>query len=477
MSADDGDESGPGRREVAHRLFAAEFDDADFQYSVSDEERAPNYVVTPTGLRVNRVFAVGVLTEVDAVNENTLRGRIVDPTGPFVTYAGQYQPDETAFLDRTDPPAFVALTGKARTFEPEDADVVYTSVRPESLSIVDDATRDRWTVSAAEATLRRVAIFARALEFDERGEALRDRLEAAGVPAAVAAGIPLALDHYGTGERYLEAIRRLAVDALEVVADERDEVRQLDAGPGASGRADLGPLPALDLEFDAGTASTGGDADTSPGQPAGSASEVAAVGEATEQPAVEGTAESEPATVGGAADDNDLGDFDAGDSVAEPFDDELGDFDTDDSGPTGEQADPDVDSFEQEEVLGDEEREEIEAEYGTDFATGSEVDDPGEADIATPAPEKATAEPDTTDEGESTTHEEGATTGGDVDLEEAAVAAMQDLDDGDGAPRDEVVAAVVDEHDVAAAEVDDAIQDALMSGKCYEPGEDRLKPI
>ena len=91
MSADgtEGGDAGPGTREVAYRLFATEFDDATLSYSESDEERAPNYVVTPTGLRVNRLFAVGVLTEVERLNTDTLRGRIVDPTGAFVTYAGQ----------------------------------------------------------------------------------------------------------------------------------------------------------------------------------------------------------------------------------------------------------------------------------------------------------------------------------------------------------------------------------------------------
>jgi len=34
-------QGGAGRREVAWRLFAAEFDDLDFSYSQSDEERAP----------------------------------------------------------------------------------------------------------------------------------------------------------------------------------------------------------------------------------------------------------------------------------------------------------------------------------------------------------------------------------------------------------------------------------------------------
>jgi len=39
------------------------------------------------------------------------------------------------------------------------------------------------------------------------------------------------------------------------------------------------------------------------------------------------------------------------------------------------------------------------------------------------------------------------------------------------------VEAVVDDHGVAADAVEDAIQDALMSGKCYEPGDGTLKPI
>ena len=52
----EGEETRP-RREVAHRVFAAEFDDATLSYSESDEERAPNYVVTPTGARANRPLA------------------------------------------------------------------------------------------------------------------------------------------------------------------------------------------------------------------------------------------------------------------------------------------------------------------------------------------------------------------------------------------------------------------------------------
>lgn len=479
MSADDAEsgDGGPGSREVAYRPFAAEFDDATLQYSESDEERAPNYVVTPAGLRINRLFAVGVLTEVQAVNEETLRGRVVDPTGAFVTYAGQYQPDETAFLDRTEPPAFVALTGKARTFEPDDADVVYTSVRPESLNLVDDGTRDRWSISAAEATLNRIAVFKRALETDLRGDDLRLALEDGGVAPAIAAGVPLALDHYGTGEPYLEGLRQLAVDTLEVVADERDEVRPLEVTPGERDGGDLGPLPEIDLDLsgglggtstasvddstgtDAGTESPGVEADSSmdadSDATAASAGPMSDAGRADRQGAT-ASDESDDATV------DDLDDFDAGGSIGDPVDED--DLDAD-----AITADDGVGDFE-DEVLDDDEREEIEAEYGTDFATGSEVEEPGAADIDTPDPE----EPDADDvEGDIS----GESEPDEVDLEAAAVEAMEELDDGDGADREEVIAAVVDLHDADPEAVEDAIQDALMGGKCYEPGEDRLKPI
>ena len=242
--------STPGRREVAHRLFAAEFDDAEFSYSESDEERAPNYVVTPTGARVNRLFAVGVLTEIDDVNPEMVRGRVVDPTGAFVTYAGQYQPDALAFLERADPPAFLALSGKARTFEPDDDDVVYSSVRPESVNEVDAETRDRWVVTAAERTLNRIGVAASAVEADLAGDRLRAALLEADVDDRLADGVALALEYYDTTPAYLGALRETALDAVRVVAGDREEVSGLSVSPdepGGSGSAAASDLATLDL--------------------------------------------------------------------------------------------------------------------------------------------------------------------------------------------------------------------------------------
>ena len=147
-------------REVARRVFAREFNDASYTFKESDDERAPNYLLLPTGERANRVFVVGTLTEKEDVGEDNeyWRGRVVDPTGTFFVYAGQYQPDAASMLRDLEPPEYVAIVGKPRTYETDDG-TVNVSVRPESITVVDAPIRDRWVVETAERTLDRVERF------------------------------------------------------------------------------------------------------------------------------------------------------------------------------------------------------------------------------------------------------------------------------------------------------------------------------
>ena len=147
-------------REVARRVFAREFNDASFTFKESDDERAPVYLLLPTGEHANRVFVVGTLTEKEDVGDDSeyWRGRVVDPTGTFFVYAGQYQPDAASMLRDLEPPAYVSVVGKPRTYETDDG-TVNVSVRPESITVVDEDTRDRWVVETAERTLERVEGF------------------------------------------------------------------------------------------------------------------------------------------------------------------------------------------------------------------------------------------------------------------------------------------------------------------------------
>ncbi|MFB6095202.1 MAG: RPA family protein, partial [Halodesulfurarchaeum sp.] len=152
--------SQPPTREVARRVFAHEFNDATFTFKESDDERAPLYALLPTGEQANRVFVVGTLTETEDIGEESeyWRGRVVDPTGTFFVYAGQYQPEAASALRELDTPTYVAVVGKPRTFETDDG-TVNVSVRPESITEVDEATRDRWVVETAERTLDRIDTF------------------------------------------------------------------------------------------------------------------------------------------------------------------------------------------------------------------------------------------------------------------------------------------------------------------------------
>ena len=576
-------DSGPGRREVAHRLFAAEFEDAEFSYSESDEERAPNYVVTPTGARVNRLFVTGVLTELEQVNDDVLRARIVDPTGAFVVYAGQYQPEALAFLEAATPPLFVAVTGKARTFEPEDGDRVFTSVRPESISEVDAETRDRWVVQAAEQTVARVGRLASARQSELSGDPLQQALVDAGVSESDAAGATLALDYYDTTGDYLQAARDLALNAARVVAGERDEAGSLSRSPGDGTDGPLAVLATMDLESPSDgssaesgveavgtetTESTAGaetattDAETADAETAEPATETTPATEETSsgsEPTAPATATDDASSTDPTADPSTAGDETEGapstDPIAEPSaagdesdgttattesestptasestqsqpeaepadesadegsSDTLGDFDssgdaaTTDLGATEQEStvdsatvadnetDDEVGDFDTEFELDEDEREEIEAEYGTDFQSGTEVDDAGEAGIETPDPEdlaeaEAAAGADEPSDAGSAPDSHSATAeeatdaeataeppAEDVDLEDAVMDVMSDLNDGSGADREAVITDVVDTYGADRDAVEDAIQDALMGGRCYEPDDDKLTPI
>lgn len=569
MSSDE-----PSQREVAYRLFAAEYDDANYSYSESDEERAPNYVVTPAGARVNRLFVVGVLTEVERVNDEMLRGRVVDPTGAFVLYAGQYEPDEQTILEQTDPPAFVAVTGKANTFEPEDGDRVYTSIRPESINTVDAETRDRWTVQAAEQTVARVGHAAAALSTGLTGDELRDRLDERGVEPALADGITRALAHYGTTPAYLDAVKRLSLDAARVVAGERDEARELTLAPDDSGDVTAADLLVSTPDADSlgnptdrettdpsgvatgvGDEQTGGinseptggrsparesnDPDTGPADSV--TSDAAATGGAdTTTGGTDTTATGGSDTVTDGVRDGtqtdrvdatraELPDSTTTDRVDTTSDKLTDDTVSDEAGESEPTTDPDAsvggetDEFGEDDDLGefgegdvelsDELREEIDEageKFDTGFQSGTEVDDPGEAGIPTPETETdpvadpvdsptdtgSTGDPDTPDDAVSTgdgldeteTEEVGAAgasekeTVGDGadgvdDPQEVVIAMMTELDDGSGADRETLVAEARERHGLDEETVADAIESALMDGKCYEPDERSLKPI
>lgn len=419
-----GDQPRLNRREVAYRVFAVEFNDATVTYSASEEERAPNYVLFPSGVRANRVFVVGVLTAVETVGDNVIRARIADPTGVFVVYAGQYQPESQTALEQADVPSFVAVTGKPRTFTPDDVETVYTSIRPESITVVDAETRDRWVVQTSQHTLDRVDTVQRALGNDDRGDELREALQSEGVEPGLAAGIPLVLERYEITTEYLEGLREQAIQATEVIADQREDVESLDTELSVSG---------TDRE------------------PRMEADPISTTDESREEVSTE--PEEGPESVESAIDDDEA----AGET----------------SEPAGEAIEGTVDTDELYE-FDEGEREAIEDEYGTDFSTGNEIEQPaGEIDHGeTEGAEEPETETEPTGESDEVDAVEA-----EEDIVEIVMTVMRDLDDSAGSTNIDIIETVREKYEIDEDSIEDAIEDALMEGRCYEPEEGKLKPI
>jgi hypothetical protein len=177
-------------REVAKRLFAKEFNASDLSYKESDDQYAPMYLLTPTGAKCNRIFVVGTLTEKYEVGSDNdmLRARVTDPTGAFVVYTSQYQPEAAQALADIEAPSFVAVIGKPNLYKPQDGETMI-SIRPEIILPVDGETRDMWVRDAILATTDRL----KALKAGEDPDAKK------------------AMEHYNTNvDEYKEMLRNAA---------------------------------------------------------------------------------------------------------------------------------------------------------------------------------------------------------------------------------------------------------------------------
>lgn len=208
------------RREVAWRVFAGEYNEADMEVK-EDGDRSPSFVVTPLGSRVNRLLVVGVLTSNEDIGREDpfWRAQVTDPTGVYHVYAGQYQPEAAAALSEITPPAVVAVVGKSRTYSPEEG-TIYTSITPEQVRVVDVEERNRWVVETARHTMERVEAMERALTLENPD---REALAKLDVDARFHDGILEALEHYGRPalRRYVDMVR----DALESILPAGAELR------------------------------------------------------------------------------------------------------------------------------------------------------------------------------------------------------------------------------------------------------------
>lgn len=201
------------KREHAWRVFAMEYNDS--MISMKGEGKmAPSYVLTPLGGKVNRLFFVGVLTDVEDMSEDGsfVRAHVSDPTGVFTLFSGQYQPEMTAKLQSMDVPSFVAITGKSRSYQPDDGDAMYASVRPEELVDVSASLRDQWILDAIVHTKNRIEAVKEGLSMDT---VTTEGLVKLGFNSPVAEGVSIAFEEYDRlmVEKYIQMLQ----DAVDYV--------------------------------------------------------------------------------------------------------------------------------------------------------------------------------------------------------------------------------------------------------------------
>ncbi|MEE9152051.1 MAG: hypothetical protein V3U20_09505 [Thermoplasmata archaeon] len=181
-------------REVAWRIFASEYNSS-IHLETGAQERAPSYVVTPLGAKVNRLFVVGVVTDVENIGtdaEPMWRARLSDPTGVFYLSAGQYQPEAAQILSKIKPPKFVAVIGKSRIYSPEEG-VIYVSIRPETIKEVNSELRDYWVLDACRNLKKRLEIMSEAIQMENP---TLENIISLGADKNLAEGILSAKEHY-----------------------------------------------------------------------------------------------------------------------------------------------------------------------------------------------------------------------------------------------------------------------------------------
>jgi uncharacterized protein len=206
-------------RDPAWRIFAYEFNKSTLQLKEEDDS-GPTYVISPTGAKINRLFVVGVLTEVENIraSEGLWRARVADPTGSFTVYAGKYQSEGASFLANAEAPQFVAVLGRARLYARDDTS--HASIWSNEISATTETVRNNWVMTTAERTLDRLDALKIALSAGLEGDTLRTKLLNSDVNASLADGIIRAAPSYN-GSDVIADLAPVIASAIDAVVEPR----------------------------------------------------------------------------------------------------------------------------------------------------------------------------------------------------------------------------------------------------------------
>ncbi len=191
-------------REPAWRVFSSEYNSSKY-YIKAEEPKMPSYVLTPLGAKISRLFIVGVLTEVSIISDEVIKARVADQTGAFYLLAGKYRPEVRKILEDTKVPQFMAVVGKINVYNPRE-NLMYVSVVPERVRIVNEILRDYWVFDTARKLKMRIEAMSEALKMEEPRV---DNLLGLGFSKRISEGIVTAIKYYDriNVETYIEMLK------------------------------------------------------------------------------------------------------------------------------------------------------------------------------------------------------------------------------------------------------------------------------
>jgi RPA family protein len=145
-------------REVAKKVFASELLDTTLHYKKSTDEKAPGYVLTPTGEEANRLYMTAILTDVEQINTDPImyRLRLLDPSGRITATASQFKPAALASASKLVAPCFVAMTVRMSISTGRTDGKLYQNINIDTINEVDEATYVAGSVAAYNATVDRI---------------------------------------------------------------------------------------------------------------------------------------------------------------------------------------------------------------------------------------------------------------------------------------------------------------------------------
>ena len=215
------------KRQETYRIFASEFSGSSLTEQKS-EEYAPAFIISKIGAKVNRALVCGVAENIerrDGDNGSSYNFTIRDPTGVIRLNIAPFQPElhPTAeeMLTKFDSGErfLILFIGKSRWYESEDGGV-FTSLRVEECCVIGKKRYLFWLTSTADATLRRIDTYNKALEVGlDEGE-----MRVAKIPEDLIPGIISARNHYQKVDT--EEIKLGVLKAISMVMKGSDPVEE-----------------------------------------------------------------------------------------------------------------------------------------------------------------------------------------------------------------------------------------------------------